>query len=71
VEDIVDQVIATYEILQEENKLLIKERDFYNEHNLKKFVKEIEEHKIEIMRLKEQLKQAKLDEHVKNQDLDR
>ncbi len=66
-----DQVIATYEILQEENKLLIKERDFYNEHNLKKFVKEIEEHKIEIMRLKEQLKQAKLDEHVKNQDLDR
>jgi hypothetical protein len=54
--------VASYEIIQEENKLLLKEREFYNDHNLKKFAKEIEDLKIENMRYKELVKQMKAEE---------
>jgi hypothetical protein len=41
-EDIADRVIVNYELLQEENKLLIKEKEFYFDSKLKKLSKETE-----------------------------
>ena len=42
-EDLADKVIVNYELLQEENKLLMQEREFYFDQKLKKLMKENEE----------------------------
>lgn len=31
IEEIADHVVATYELMQEENRLLLKEREYYYE----------------------------------------
>ena len=53
IEEIADHVVATYELMQEENKLLLKEREYYYEQNLKKLVKENEDLRLETLKLKD------------------
>jgi len=36
IEDLADKVAVNYELLQEENKLLMQEREFYFDQKLKK-----------------------------------
>jgi hypothetical protein len=55
-EDIADRVIVNYELLQEENKLLMKEKEFYFDSKLKKLSKETETLISENIQLKEMIK---------------
>lgn len=55
IEEIADRVVATYELMVEENKLLLKEREYYYEQNLKKLVKENEDLRLETLKLKDKI----------------
>ena len=48
-------MVATYELMVEENKLLLKEREYYYEQNLKKLVKENEDLRLETLKLKDKI----------------
>ncbi len=60
IKEIVDKVISNYEVLQEENKMLMKERELYGESNIKLVVKENEDMRIASVKLKELNKQMKI-----------
>jgi len=70
-EDLVDKVIVHYELLQEENKLLQQEREFYYDQKLKKVTKEADDLTSENFKLKEMIKQLQMQEMMKIQDLER
>lgn len=53
IEEIAERVVSTYEIMVDENKLLLKEREYYYEQNLKKLVKENEDLRLETLKLKD------------------
>ena len=59
IEEIAEHVVATYELMQEENRLLLKEREYYYEQNLKKLVKENEDLRLETFKLKDQVMSLK------------
>lgn len=42
VDEIVDKAIANYELLQEENKLLIQEKEYYYDQRIKKMSGELD-----------------------------
>eukprot|EP00347_Sterkiella_histriomuscorum_P003612 403363620 len=71
IEEIADHVVATYELMQEENRLLLKEREYYYEQNLKKLVKENEDLRLETLKLKDQVMSLKSIESLKLQDLEK
>jgi regulator of replication initiation timing len=57
--------------MQEENRLLLKEREYYYEQNLKKLVKENEDLRLENLKLKDQIMSLKSIETLKLQELER
>lgn len=65
IEEIAEHVVATYELMQEENRLLLKEREYYYEQNLKKLVKENEDLRLETLKLKDQVMSLKSIESLK------
>ena len=57
--EVVEQVVANFEMLQEENKLLLKERQFYYDRDIKAICKQNDDLQADNQRLQEQLKQLK------------
>ena len=67
----VDQVVGNFERLQEENKLLLKDRQYQYERDIKTLIKENEELTTENRRLMEQLKQLKSIDHQRVRELEK
>ena len=67
----VDQVVGNFERLQEENKLLLKDRQYQYERDIKTLIKENEELTTENRRLLEQLKQLKSIDHHRVRELEK
>ena len=67
----VDQVVGNFERLQEENKLLLKDRQYQYERDIKTLIKENEELTTENRRLLEQLKQLKSIDHQRVRELEK
>ena len=63
--------MANYELLQEENKLLLQEREFYFDQKLKKIMKENEDLRGEVQSLKDMIKHQKQSEINKIQELEK
>jgi len=68
---VVDQVVGNFERLQEENKLLLKDRQYQYERDIKTLIKENEELTTENRRLLEQLKQLKSIDHQRVRELEK
>lgn len=69
--EVVEHVIQSYEMLQEENKLLLKERQYFYDKDIKSIVKENEDLVNENQRLLEQLKQLKSIDHQRVRELEK